>query len=76
MSCPDCTTAAQRMHHGFSAGCKGCAARAVSRGPNYRRARDSGRQDWKYRAELENLGVTHEQVREAARVDALGKEAA
>ena len=74
--CPDCTAAAQQDWHGFKAGCLGCAARAVARGPNYRRVRDAGRLDRQYRGELEQLGVTHEQVKAAAQADALGRETA
>lgn len=69
MSCPACTKAAERLTGVFQAGCKGCAARAVSRGPNFRRARDSGYQDRKYRGELEQFGVTHDQVKAAAAAD-------
>lgn len=76
MSCADCTNAAAKPWHGFSAGCLGCAARAVSRGPNYREAQKEGRQTRKYRGECEQLGVTHQQVLEAVRVDALQREAA
>lgn len=73
MRCEDCDTAAKEPHHGFRANCKGCAARAVSRGPNWRRVRDAGMQDRRYRAELELLGVTHEAVREAAAADRLNQ---
>ena len=69
--CPDCLTSAAKPHHGFQAGCLGCAARAVSRGPNYRESQKEGRQTWKYRAELAEMGVSHEQVRTAATADAL-----
>ena len=71
--CPDCLAAAAKLHHGFSSDCPGCAARAVARGPNFRRARDTGVQDWRYRAELEALKVTHDDVKRAAVADALGK---
>lgn len=69
MTCEDCTNSAAKLWHGFTAGCDGCKSRAVSRGPNYRRARDSGRQDRPYLEELRMLGVTHEQVKAAAGVD-------
>jgi hypothetical protein len=75
-ACRECIAAAVRPWHGFASDCKGCAARAIARGPNYRQAQAGGRQDWKYRAELEALGVTHEQVKAAAAADALAKEAA
>lgn len=71
MNCPDCEAAARGPWHGFMACCQGCAARAVSRGPNYRRCLSSGMQDRLYRQELELLGVTHQAVREAAAADKL-----
>ena len=67
--CQDCTLSASRSWHGFSAGCPGCAARAVSRGPNYRRCLAEGRQDRRYRDELALVGVTHERVKAAAAAD-------
>lgn len=73
MDCPDCTQAAARDWHGFTADCPGCAARAVARGPNYRESLATSRQTSKYRAELELLKVTHDQVKAAAQRDALGK---
>lgn len=72
MSCPDCTQAAARDWHGFTADCPGCAARAVARGPNYRESLATSRQTSKYRAELDLLKVSHEQVKAAAGVDAIG----
>ena len=75
MTCPDCTQSAARDWHGFTADCPGCAARAVARGPNYRESRVAGVQTSKYRAELDLLKVTHEEVKAAAKADALGKAA-
>lgn len=69
--CPDCAASARAPWHGFRAACSGCAARAVSRGPNYRRCLTAGMQDRLYRDELELLGVTHQAVREAAAADKL-----
>lgn len=73
MTCSDCTTAAAEVWHGFRMGCIGCAARAVSRGPNFRRCRDAGRQDRQYQGELRQLGVTHEQARNAYQADAINR---
>jgi hypothetical protein len=73
MSCPDCEAASKALHHGFHASCPGCAARAVSRGPNYRRCLANGTQDRLYRDELELLKVTHQAVREAAAADRLNQ---
>lgn len=72
-TCPACAEARERESHLFHAGCLGCAARAVSRGPNYRRCRDAGRQDRQYQGELRQLGVTHEQAREAYQTDAINR---
>jgi hypothetical protein len=71
MRCHDCQAALVGPSHGFTASCKGCAARAISRGPNYRAALDSGRQGAMYRDELHKLGVTHEDVKAAAAADAM-----
>jgi len=76
MNCPDCTAAAERIHHGFHMACVGCCARAAARSPHFDRVRQAGKQDRKYRAMLTELGITHEEVREASKVDALGRVAA
>lgn len=73
MKCLDCSTAAERAWHGFAAGCKGCAARAVARGHNFARVRKAGQLDRTYRAELDALDVTHDEVKAAHAADALGK---
>lgn len=72
--CEDCRQAALTVWHSFRANCPGCAARAVARGPNYRRARDAGKQDRRYRSELEQYGVTHGEVKAAAQADQLQRE--
>lgn len=69
--CPDCVKATLGPWHGFTGGCKGCAARALSRSPDFARVRKAGMLDRAYRAALELYGVTHEQAREAAKTDAL-----
>jgi hypothetical protein len=68
-TCPDCTAAAQALHWRFTDGCTGCRARGVARGSHYRRCRDAGAQDRAYRQMLQQFGLTHEQVREAAQAD-------
>lgn len=70
MTCPDCQLASERPHYGYRSGCKGCAARAVARGPDFFRCRTVGKQDQKYRQLLEAVGVTHEAAMAAAQVDA------
>jgi hypothetical protein len=74
--CPDCTAAAERDWHGFVNGCRGCCARAAARSPHFRRVRDAGAQDRAYRQLLEQFALSHEDVKAAAAVDALGKEPA
>jgi hypothetical protein len=76
MTCEDCTQAATRLWHGFRNGCPGCAARAAARSPPYRAAQESGRRDRHYRGLLQTYGVTHDDVRAAAAVDARHKETA
>lgn len=69
MTCQDCQTAAERPWHTFRDGCPGCAARALSRSPQFFESRRRGKQTQAYRAALEALGLTHEQVQAAAAVD-------
>lgn len=70
-TCHDCITAAAQPHHGFTAGCDGCCARAASRSPHYHRVRSQGRLDRPYQALLDHFGLTHAEVRAAAETDAL-----
>ena len=69
-SCKACATAALKTHHGFVAGCAGCLARSAARSPHFRRVKLAGRLDSEYRRMLDQLKVTHEQVRSAAAADA------
>lgn len=69
MTCPDCTEAQAKPWHQFRAGCKGCEARALSRSPQYVESRRQNRQTPAYRAALESLGLTHDEVRAAAKTD-------
>ena len=73
MTCPDCLTSTQRMHHGFRSGCKGCQARAASRGPQFFESREAGRQTSAYRHLLTQLNLTHQQVLDAYQSDAIRK---
>lgn len=74
MTCEDCTTASQEPHHGFKAGCPGCCARAISRGLNYFESLKQGQQTRRYRAELQQFGMTHQQVKDAAQADVMRRE--
>lgn len=69
MTCDDCQAAANGVHHGFTGGCVGCCARAASRSPQFFDARQSGRQDLKYRNLLHQFGLTHDQVKAAFEAD-------
>ncbi len=71
MTCPDCTRAAQELWHGFRSGCKGCQARAVSRGPEFFVSRQDGKQTQAYRQLLDSFSLNHAQVLEAAKNDAI-----
>ena len=68
--CPDCKAAAEQEHHGFRV-CPGCCARSVARSPHFKRVRDTGMQDRQYRSLLEQMGTTHQAVKDAAAADVL-----
>lgn len=69
--CSACTEASTTPHSGaFRAGCRGCAARAVSRGVNFHDSKKAGKQTGRYRMELEQFGLTHQEVLEAREADA------
>lgn len=70
--CPACIEAAERLSHSFH-DCPGCRARAVSRDPRFFESSRGGFQTPAYRYMLEQAQVTHEQVKEAADADALGR---
>lgn len=72
--CTSCADAARELSHAFTAGCQGCAARAVSRGPHFKRVREAGVLDRPYRAELEQMRVTHDEVKAARAADWMAKE--
>lgn len=73
MTCPDCTKAAQELWHGFKAGCKGCQARAVSRGREFFESKQDRKQSPAYRQMLDSFSLTHAQVLEAAKHDAINR---
>lgn len=66
MTCRDCDLAAKQPHHGFTADCLGCKARAAARSPQYREAKIAGKLTPKYKALLTQFELTHEQVKDAA----------
>ncbi|MDI4633308.1 hypothetical protein J7U46_09640 [Pelomonas sp. V22] len=71
MTCPDCTRSQAEMWHGFRSGCKGCQARAASRGPQFFESREAKRQTSAYRRLIESLNLTHQQVLDAYQSDAI-----
>lgn len=73
MGCPNCTRAQVELWHGFRSGCKGCQARAAIRGPQFFESRRDGRQTPAYRHLLTQLNLTHQQVLDAYKTDAIRK---
>lgn len=71
MTCKDCSTATERIWHGFGAFCRGCWARGISRGPDYHRVKSAGRLDKPYLDLLQRTSVTHQEVKAAAETDAM-----
>lgn len=69
MTCPDCATAAQVEHHGYTAACKGCIARGLAR--IFLRKGESGR---RLDRACEQAGVTKAEVRSAWASDAMNPE--
>jgi predicted nucleic acid-binding Zn-ribbon protein len=82
MNCNACTTAAERQHYEFFAGCRGCCARSIARSPQYFEARKAGIQTHAYRRILEQIGaqvtpaLEHAEVIAAAAADATLREEA
>ena len=71
MTCPDCTEASARLWHVFQANCKGCQARALSRGPLFHAALKAGKRTKAYRDALTTADVTHDEVLAARKTDAI-----
>ena len=69
--CLNCAEAACGDHWGFTQGCVMCLGRSIARSPQFFEARTTGQQSRRYRALLEQFGVTHQQVLDAAAADAL-----
>jgi hypothetical protein len=74
--CFDCHAALIGPAHGFTNGCTGCEARAVSRGPHFHASQQQGSLTREYIDELAKFNLTHAEVRQAAERDALGRVAA
>jgi len=71
MTCKSCLTAAVRKSGLFSADCRGCCARAVSRSPQFRQVQKLGKLDSEYRRLLEQFKLTHAEVKAAHAADAM-----
>lgn len=68
-TCTDCAVAAARAWHGFTQGCRGCCARAAGRSPQFAAARKAGVVDHQYRRLLDQVGLTHDEVKAAVAAD-------
>lgn len=68
MTCPDCTAAATRLWHAYTAA-QCCKSRAVARSLQFSESWRQRRQTREYRQILSGAGVTHEQVTAAAKND-------
>ena len=66
--CPDCLAAAQKLHNTFN-DLPCCRARAAARSQHFSKAFKDKRQHREYRQLIEFIGVTNEQVVEAAKQD-------
>lgn len=71
MTCDFCRRAAEGPEHGFHARCRGCNARAAARSPFFFESRQVRAWTADYRALIDGLGVTHEEVLAAAKADKL-----
>ena len=70
--CEDCTNASNGLWHGYKFSCMQCRARMVARGMHYIHSQRMGRQSKEYREELQKHGLSHEDVKAAAEIDAGG----
>ena len=69
MMCPDCATAAQVEHHGYTAGCKACEARGLAR--VFLRRGERGR---RLRLACDQFGLQPSDVHAAWKEDAMNTE--
>lgn len=68
-TCHHCINAAGRPYGGFEEACRGCMARHASRSREFWLSPKAGRLTSEYRELLRNLGVTHDEARQAAADD-------
>lgn len=65
--------AAGEFHHAIRSDCRGCAARSAARSPFFAESRAAREWSEDYRTLIDRLGVTHDEVLAAARVDRLAR---
>ena len=63
--CIHCGRASTRPYGGFESACRGCMARRAARSPEFWRSSREGRLTPAYKAMLQGLGVSHEDVKQA-----------
>lgn len=71
--CAACAISEKQPWHQFQADCQGCVARGLARGYAFVEARMLGKVTDRYQDELDMAGVTHQQVKDWAQRDALGR---
>jgi hypothetical protein len=86
MTCQSCEVAAIEPCWSFAMGCRGCCARSIARSPQFfagrREDNATGPEARKYRELLRQVGglhkppITHREVLEAFKADAVNKERA
>jgi len=73
MTCEACTTATQKSWSVFMSNCRGCQARMLSRSTHFNRVKRNQRLDTVYQTALDQLGLTHKEVKEAWNSDAINR---
>lgn len=73
MSCDACIKATQIPWAIFTTDCRGCNARMVSRSVDFHRVKRNDKLDAGYRNILDQLGLTHREVRQAWDDDAINR---
>jgi hypothetical protein len=69
MTCLDCASAERDHRHAiYRSGCKGCDARAMAHSPLFFDCARMGKLSTAYRDAIGQLGLTHDEVKAAARV--------
>lgn len=69
MTCPHCAESRTVQHHGYSSTCRGCRLRNIARHPSFTASMREGTLTANYQNLLKAWAVTHEEVKQAARLD-------